>query len=132
MNYITHNIINIYTLIIYMHIILSQEFLGKTEQQPPPHFWALYTQIASLLYLMIYILYISFFVQFHPLKTEISLNQKFRKKVSLQRLLLTIFTKSWYRHQFMFGYYQDIPKWVNPSKTGNQKFAPNQDFVLLI
>ena len=39
-------------------------------------YWATCTQTASLLFLMIYILY-KIFMQFHPLETNISISQKF-------------------------------------------------------
>ena len=140
--------------------------------------WAICTQIASLLFLMIDILYIYIFVQFHPLENKMSLSQKFRKKCNYSATCSAIFTKSWqmpicvritlnikfykillisfwatlgtkflshtYRHtgretdrqadifQKWWNCVQDIPKRVNLSKTGNQKFARNQYFPLFI
>ena len=51
----------------------SQEFGEKRDSSAS--YLTMCNQIASLLFLMIYILHI-LFVQFHPLETEISVSQK--------------------------------------------------------
>ena len=73
-------------------IKLPEEFWGKLNSSAP--YWAIYTQIASLLFLMIYILYINF-VEFCPLETQISVFQKFWKKWNYSANCWAIFTKYW-------------------------------------
>ena len=72
-------------------IELPQDFWEKLKSSAP--YWAICTQITSLLFLIIYIL-CTFFVQFHPLETKISISQKFRKSWNYSTTYEVIFTKS--------------------------------------
>ena len=97
---------------------LSQEFWEKRNSSAP--YRTMYTQIVSLLFLLIYIMYIKFYL----LKIEISLFKKFREKCYFSATYWAIFTKSWYTliyvwitinmkfYEFLF-----ISSWVTLSTT---------------
>ena len=84
--YCTQNFVRFHA--VKSKIELPQEFWEKKNSRAP--YWARYTQIASLLFLMIYILCINF-CSFSLIRNRDQCIPKISEKVELQRHLLSNF-----------------------------------------